>query len=154
MLSWLTENWFNLFTVSFGSGLWFAAYSIHKDTQIRKEEVKARKVANLLAITANHREVWKIYLYRKNLERVRDSLVDPIKHPVTHAERVFVNLVVQHVNSVYYAMSDQFVVEYEGLRQDIAQFFSLPIPHEVWDRIKIYQNNEFVAFVESCRNWK
>ena len=150
MSAWLTENWLNIVTVVFGSGLWFTAYSIHKDTQIRKEEVKARKVANLLAITANHREVWKIFLYRKNLERVRDSSADIVKHPITHAERVFVNLVIQHVNSVYYAMSNQFVVEYEGLRRDIAQFFSLPIPKSVWNKIKQFQNEDFVKFVDDA----
>ena len=151
---WASQNWLNVFTICFGSGLWFAAFSIHKDAKIRNEEVKSRKVANLLAVTASHREVWKIFLYLKELERVRDNSADTAKQPITPAERVFVNLVIQHVNSVYYAMSDQFIVEYEGLRRDIAQFFSLPIPHEVWDKVKIYQNSDFVTFVESCRNWK
>jgi hypothetical protein len=32
---------------------------------------------------------------------------------------------IQHINSVYYAMSDQLVVKYEGLRLDIAHFFSI-----------------------------
>jgi hypothetical protein len=67
---------------------------------------------------------------------------------------VFVNLVIQHINSVYYAMSDQLVVKYEGLRRDIAQFFSLPIPQAVWDRMKVFQNDALVRFIEECRNWK
>ncbi len=63
-------------------------------------------------------------------------------------------MVIQHLNTVYYAMNDQLVVKVEGLRRDIAQFFSLPIPREVWEKIKVLQNDDFVAFVESCRNWK
>jgi len=42
----------------------------------------------------------------------------------------------------------------EGLRRDVAQFFALPITREVWGKIKVLQNDEFVAFVESCQNWK
>ena len=51
-------------------------------------------------------------------------------------------------------MSDQLVVKVEGLRRDVAQFFSLPITREVWEKIKVLQNDDFVTFVESCRNWK
>jgi hypothetical protein len=145
---WLANNSFNLLSTAAGvGGLWFAAFSIH-------EEAKARRVANLLAITANHREIWNIFLNNKELARVRNSLADTAKQPITDAERVFVNLVIQHINSVYRAMNDQLVVKVEGLRRDIAQFFSLPIPREIWEKIKVLQNDDFAAFVESCRNWK
>jgi hypothetical protein len=40
------------------------------------------------------------------------------------------------------------------LRRDVAQFFSLPIPRAVWEKTKVTQNDDFVAFVESCLNWK
>jgi hypothetical protein len=63
-------------------------------------------------------------------------------------------MVIQHLSTVYYAMNDQLVIKVEGIRRDIAQFLSLPIPREVWEKIKVLQNDEFVAFVESCRNWK
>jgi hypothetical protein len=36
----------------------------------------------------------------------------------------------------------------------MAQFFALPITREVWEKIKVLQNDEFVAFVEYCLNWK
>jgi hypothetical protein len=51
-------------------------------------------------------------------------------------------------------MSDQLVVKYVGLRRDIAQFFSLPIPQAVWERMKVFQNDALVRFIEECRNWK
>jgi hypothetical protein len=149
---WISQNWFDIFTMFFGSGLWFAAFSIRKDADIRKEEVKARKVANLLAITANHREVWNKFLNNPELKRVLNPAADPIKKPVTDAEEMFVNMVMLHTNSVYYTMSDQLVVTYEGLRRDVAQFLSLPIPKAVWEKTKQFQNDDFVAFVESCRN--
>ena len=145
---WVSQNWFNLFSaIGIIAGLWFTAFSLRSET-------KTRRVANLLTITANHREIWKEFLNNPKLARVRDAAADTAKQPVTDAERVFVNLVIQHINSVYYAMSDQLVVKYEGLARDIAQFFSLPIPQAVWERMKVFQNDALVRFIEECRNWK
>ncbi len=146
--NWLAANAFNLLSaVGVIGSLCFTAISLRSET-------KTRRIANLLTITANHREVWKTFLEDKGLARVRDASADTIRYPVTDAERMFVTFVILHMSSVFYAMSDQLVVKVEGLRRDIAQFLSLPIPLEVWERIKVLQNDDFVAFVESCRNWK
>ena len=59
-----------------------------------------------------------------------------------------------HTSSVYYVMNDQLVINVEGLRGDDAQFLSLPIMREVWEKIKVLENDDCVAFVESCRDWK
>jgi hypothetical protein len=145
---WFVQNWFNFISlVVITTGLWFTAISVRSET-------KTRRVANLLTITANDREIWKVFLGDKDLARVRSATVDTIKQPITDAERVFVTFVILHMSSTFYAMSDQLVINVEGLRRDIAQFLSLPIPKEVWDKIKVLQNDDFVAFVESCRNWK
>ena len=151
MEQWLRENWFELISTILGlGGLWFTAFTIRKDTKVRKEEVKARRVANLLAITANHREIWKEFLNNfENLKRVRYATADIEKQPITEMERVFVTLVILHVNSVFYAMSDQLVIEYEGLRRDVAEFFSQPIPNAVWQGTKLLQNQDFAAFIDS-----
>jgi hypothetical protein len=141
--AWISQNWFNLFSaIGIIAGLWFTAFSLRSET-------KTRRVANLLTITANHREIWNKYLNNPELKRVLNPTADPLKRPVTDAEDLFVNMVILHTNSVYYAMSDQLVVEYEGLRRDIAQFFSLPIPKAVWNNTKLLQNQDFAAFIES-----
>jgi hypothetical protein len=152
MEQWLADNWLNIVSTVLGGGIWFSAYSIRKNAEVRQEEVKARRVANLLAITANHREIWKEYLHNEKLQRVRDAAADTIKKAVTDVEQVFVILVILHSNSVFYANKDQLVIEYEGLCQDIGEFFSLPIPKAVWLKNKLLQNQDFVAFVESSRN--
>jgi hypothetical protein len=141
---WVSQNWFNLFSaIGIIAGLWFTAFSLRSET-------KTRRIANLLTITANHREIWKEFLNNQKLERVRDPAADTAKQPVTDAERVFVNLVIQHINSVYCAMNDQLVIKVEGLRRDIAQFFSLPIPKSVWEKTKLFQNDDFAKFIESA----
>lgn len=145
---WFANNSFNLLSaVGVIGSLWFTAISLRSAT-------KTQRISNLLAITANHREVWHIFLNCQRVARVRDAKADTVKQPITHAERVFVSMVIQHINSVYCAMNEQLVVKVEGIRRDIAQFFSLPIPREVWEIVKVLQNDDFVAFVESCRNWK
>ncbi len=145
---WLANNSFNLLSaVGVIGSLWFTAISLRSET-------KTRRIANLLSITANHRELWKVYLTDKELARVRDASANTGKQPVTEAERIFVNFVIQHLSTVYYAMNDELLVKVEGMRRDIAQFLSLPIPREVWEKIKVLQNDDFVAFVEACRNWK
>ncbi|HEV2694290.1 MAG TPA: hypothetical protein VG347_15455, partial [Verrucomicrobiae bacterium] len=59
-LEWFSENWVNIVTAVSGiGGLWAAVFAIRKDAKSRKEEAKARKISNLVAITANHRELWK-----------------------------------------------------------------------------------------------
>jgi len=145
---WLANNAVELLS-AFGivGSLLIATMSFHS-------EAKTRRIANLLSITSNHRELWKAYLSDKDLTRIRDTTAKTGKQPVTEAERIFVTMVIQHLNTVYYAMNDQLVVKVEGMRRDIAQFLSLPIPREVWEKIKVLQNDDFVAFVESCRNWK
>ena len=77
-----------------------------------------------------------------------------VRQPVTREEEIFVTLVIQHLSIVYHAMRDDLTIPPEGLRRDVWQFFTLPIPGAVWEKIKILQNDAFVAYVESCRNWK
>lgn len=145
---WISDNAFNLITgIGVIAGLSFSAAS-------RRDATRNQQTANLLSITANHRELWKIYLDRRDLTRVRDHKADLGKQQVTEEERVFVNLVVQHANSVYRALNDHLLINIEGFKSDIAQFFALPIVSSVWKRIKPLQNEDFVRFVDECRRTK
>lgn len=140
---WILQNWFNLFSaIGIIASLWVAIFSLRADT-------KTRQIANLLTITANHREVWKEFQNNQKLARVCDSAADLTNQPVTDAEEIFVGTVIHHINAVFYAMSGQLVVKYEGLHRDVAQFFSLPIPKSVWKKTKQFQNSDFVNYVES-----
>jgi len=143
MAQWLVENWFNLFS-SLGiiGGLWFTAVSLRSET-------KTRRIANLLTITANYREIWKEFFHSPELTRVIDPKADVSKQPVTPQEELFVGLIISHINSVFYATNDELVVEWEGLRRDIGQFLSLPIPKAVWTKTKLLQNQDFAAFIDS-----
>ena len=147
-LRWMADNWVTaLNAVGVVGGLLFTAFSLHS-------EAKTRRVANLLTITNNHRNIWADFYRNPGLARVLDAAADITKRPVTREEEIFVNLVILHTNSVFYATKDELVVKLEGLRRDVWWFFSLPIPIAVWERAKLVQNDAFVEFVDSCRNWK
>lgn len=143
MTQWLTENWFDLFSsIGIIGGLWFTAFSLHS-------EAKTRRVANFLTITGNYREIWKEFLNQPKLARVLDASADEASQPVTAEEEIFVNMIILHISTTYYAMNDELVIKLEGSRRDIAQFFSLPIPKAVWSKTKPLQNQDFAAFIES-----
>ena len=143
MEQWLADNWFNLFsTVGIVGGLLFTAVSLHSET-------KTRRVANLLTITANYREVWKEFLRSPELARVLEPSIDLSKQPVTSAEKFFINMVISHTSSVYEALKDELLTKQDGLRQDVRFFFSLPIPNAVWTKSKLLQNEDFAAFIET-----
>jgi hypothetical protein len=140
---WISQSWFDLFSaLGIIGGLWFTAVSLHSET-------KTRRVANLLTITANYREVWKEFFRSPELLRVIEPSADVAKQPVTPAEEFFVNMVISHTSSVYEALKDELVIKQEGLRRDIALFFSLPVPKAVWTKTKLLQNQDFAAFIES-----
>lgn len=145
---WSAGIWFDFMeTVGIVGSLIFTAISL-------RSEVKTQRIANLFAVTANHLEVWKIFLNNEKMARVFDETPDLVKHPVTPMEETFVALVIAHVSSVYYAVDHQLIVNPNGLRHDVGQFLSLPVPQAVWEKIKAVQNDDFAAFVESCRQGK
>jgi len=140
---WLSQNWFNLFSsAGIIGGLWFTAISLHSET-------KTRRIANLLTITANYREVWKEFFRSPELARVIDPVANVAKKPVTPAEDFFVSMVISHTSSVYEALKDELLTQQEGLRRDVKSFFSLPVPKAVWTKTKLLQNQDFAAFIES-----
>ena len=142
---WVFQHLFDILSaVGVVGGLFFTAFTIREDT-------KARKVTNLLEITANHRDVWQDYLTRPSLWRVTDPSANLDKKPVRPDEEIFANRVILHLSSTYEALKEELLVKQEGLRLDAQEFFSFPIPQAVWEKTKSLQNKDFVRFVEECR---
>jgi hypothetical protein len=143
---WVALNWFDLLqSLGIIGGLLFTAWSLRSET-------KTRRVNNLLAITEGHREVWTEFYRRPELKRVLADRADLVRDEITREEEIFVNLVILHLNCVFYARKTGLVFKLEGLRRDVRWFFSLPIPRMIWEKTKVLQNDDFVTFVESCRN--
>jgi hypothetical protein len=144
MGGWFAENWFNLLNgLGVVGSLLFTAVSLRSET-------KTRRIANLLSLTQNHRELWSELFDRSALGRVLDGAANLDKKSITLDEGLYVNMVIQHLGSAYEAIKSGLTIKPEGMRQDVGWFFSLPIPKAIWENIKILQNDDFVDFVEGC----
>jgi hypothetical protein len=145
-LNWLRDNWFILFqSLGIIGGLFFTAISLRVDT-------KVRRVGNLFAVTKQHREIWTALYSRPDLKRVMDASANLRAQRITDEEELFVNLLILHLATSYRAgKAGMFILPAE-LQSDISAFFSLPIPRAVWERMRIFQDKEFVSFVEGYLN--
>jgi|ERR1017187_2906104 hypothetical protein len=143
---WSAANWYSLLEAAgiIGS-LIFTAVSFRTDT-------KARRIGNLLKLTEQQRDIWGELLHRPELSRVLDPQPDLQAKPITQQEELFVGFLILHLNSAYQAIHDGMFASPEGLKTDVREFFSCPIPKAIWEKLKVFQNQKFAAFVESCRN--
>ena len=120
-LRWIIEHWLDfLQSVGIIAGLLFTVHTIRTDA-------KGRRIANLIAFTQQNRDIWERMYERPELARVFESEVDLDRAPVTN-EDMFVSL--------------------SGLQKDIRMSFARPVLRAVWDEIKEFQDDDFVAFVE------
>ena len=116
-----------------------------------RRDVQSRRVENLINLTHHHHEIWKEHYRDPELKRILDPSANLEEQPITFAERLFVTLVVTHLETFFYAKRNDLLVGLDGAPVDVGQFFLLPIPYAVWDKVKHYRKRDFVEFVESAR---
>jgi len=140
---WVGQNWLALVqTAALFTGLLFTGIAVMLDA-------RARRVGNLIQLTQQHRDLWERLYTQSELARILDPAADAVKSPVTVEEETFVIFLILHLNNTYYATRAGFYQKMHGLRKDIERFFSLPIPHAVWEKVKDLQDESFVRFVDT-----
>jgi hypothetical protein len=143
--NWIAQNWFAVVqTGAMTGGLLLAACALWLDA-------RARRVSNLIRLTEQHRDLWERMFVQPELARILDPAANLAKSPVTAQEEQFVIFIILHLSNTYYATQAGFFQRPSGLGKDIEQFFSLPIPRTVWERVKDLQEQPFVTFVETYR---
>jgi hypothetical protein len=141
---WVSDHGFDLLeAIGIIASLTFTAVAFLRDA-------KSRRIDNLIALTAGHRDLWKELLGNPGLKRVLDPQANFSREPVTQEESVFVTLLIQHLHAAFQAMNSELTVNADRLRWDVRQFFSYPIPRTVWTMVKTAQNEGFMQFVDSC----
>jgi hypothetical protein len=139
----LTAHGLELFqTASIVVGFFFTAYAIRADS-------KERKIENLFALTAAHRELWSKLYDNPSLVRFLDGRVSVSNEPPTPEEELFVHMLILHLRASYKARRASMEFDDDAAAADIRQFFAQPIPRLVWEKSKIYQDRDFVEFVEA-----
>jgi hypothetical protein len=148
LITWLTLHWFDLLqTVGIVGGLFFTGWSLHLDTQ-------TQRAANLLNITVQHRDIWKLLYSEPQLARVLEPKLDLNKNPMTDDEARFVGFLILHLNASYQAIKAGVLMKAEGLASDIQEFFALPIPKAVWQKLRKFYDDDFVSFIEKTNEKK
>ncbi len=144
ILRWAVGHWLDILqTASILVGFFTAAYTIWTNT-------KERKIGNLFALTTAHREIWSRLHEQKELSRVLSPSVNLRVEPVTLEEELFVHTLILHVRTAFKARELGMQFDDDAVAADIRQFFNRPIPRAVWDRSKVFQDRQFVAFVDRC----
>ncbi len=115
-----------------------------------RRDTRSRHVANLITLTAQHRDIWERFYENGHLTRIRDPKADLKKQPVTPEESLFVNLIILHLNCWYQAIKYDAVSRPERVDTDAGTFFSLPVPLHVWQLQKQYQNADFARFLNDA----
>lgn len=144
--SWITEHWFELLQIiALPGGLLYTGFAIHADA-------KAKRVANLLTITQQHRDIWMLLFTHPELTRVLHKNLNLKVNPVTDKEERFLRFLILHLNASYQAIKSGVFDEPLGLKKDITTFFALPIPLMAWKGIREYCDQDFVQFVDGLQN--
>lgn len=115
-----------------------------------REDSRSRQITNLIQITEGYRELWSQMYSNPELARVISSEVDLHKSPITPEEDRFVRSLINHLSVSFQASQVQLFMAPENLRDDVSEFFNLPIPHAVWLGARSYQDRRFADFVDCC----
>jgi hypothetical protein len=144
VLHWLAEHWLDLAqTVGIIGGLVFTAHALRRDE-------KARAITNTITVNEQYSHIWHEFYECPELARILKKDVDLNRQPVSNDEALFVKTLLLHLDVVRRTMEAGIFVKIQGLQKDIRDFFTLPIPKSVWEKIKPFQDRDFVIFVESC----
>ena len=142
--SWLSENWFEVIqTAGVVGGLLFTAYTVRKDE-------RARRITNLIALGDQYGRIWQEFYARPMLSRVLRGDVDLTKETISDDEHLFVKMLILHLDAVRQTTKAGVFVKMHGVRKDVQEFFSYPIPKAIWEKIKPFQDEDFVLFVDDC----
>jgi hypothetical protein len=139
--SWLATNWFTAVqTLGIISSILFTAH------QLRRSH-KLTQLSHMLEITKAHREIWGKMLDKPELARILDPKAN-LTEPINPQERKLVTFVILHLQCAFELSKHNEIVPIEGLKQDVSEFFSLPIPQKVWNELSRLQNSALMDFVE------
>lgn len=140
VLHWVDSNFNVIQTIGILGSLWLAVIAAHR-------EARAKEGENLLTIAEQHRVLWSEACNRKDLARVF-HLDANLARPISIAEAEFLRLVIFHFHTIWLIARSGGLLTLHELALDAGDFFSLPLPREVWEETKKFRNPKFVRFVD------
>jgi len=142
MLDFLQQNWFNFIQTIFLLLGFYLAYITYKDDK------HSQQLNHLLSLNRNHQKIWNEVA--QNTKLLKSLNRKPTKKkPITTDEYYFVRQLVFHLYTTYSAIQLGQMEFNKGIENDIRDYFSRPIPRQIWKELRDYQDDEFVVFIES-----
>jgi hypothetical protein len=151
------SSWFDHFvqTVGIVFGLLLNALATNRqakasdsEAKAREREAKSREIENILTLADHHRNLWGEVSEHPELKRVFEENADAVKNPPTVLEEVFINKAFAQYLTGWRIVDAGGLTTQEELEADMRWFFTLPLPHKVWEKNKGFKNQQFVEFVE------
>ncbi len=144
MTAWLHDNWFSLLqSVGIGGSLLFTAFALRKDLQ-------AKRVSEYLTLASQHRRLWSNLHRRPGLAHVLKPARDLAGQPVTNEEWQFLELVFVHFHTGWLLAREGSLTPMPVLAADAGEFFQLPAPAHVWEKVKTAKEPDFVRFIDDA----
>jgi hypothetical protein len=142
-MHWLAANWFNVVqTAALIATLAVAASAL-------RSSGRATKGSNTLTLAANNRQIWSQLTADPKLQSVLRTTMTP-NEDVSYEEYRFVVQVIHHTVTGFELARMGGINPVEGARRDAYHFMNLPVFRTVWEQNKIYQNADFVNFIDGC----
>jgi len=113
-----------------------------------RADAKNHLISNLLALDERHRALWSEVKQRPELKRILAERVDLVAQPLAPEEDVSMWQIVQQFETGWRIEKILNRGELKALGRDAATFFTLPLPHAVWEKTKAFRNPKFVKFVD------
>jgi len=120
-------------------GFYLAAKSYQDDD-------RSRQVGHLLQLGESYRKIKETLIEKPELASIFNTKKDASK--ITTIERNYIQQVIMQMYSVYIATKLGQFDSFEGIENDIRRYLSFPLPNQVWEEVKIFQDREFVAYID------
>ena len=115
---------------------------------ILRLEARSRKINHLLSLQQSRREVWNPILAHPELDRIFLKDIDLEFNPITPKEKIVIKQAISYLHTLFKAAQHKEIPSPQGLEKDIKQFFSLPIPKAIWEEVRMFQEDDFLVFIE------
>jgi len=107
---------------------------------------RSARASTLLSLTASHREIWRQFASKPELQHALDWDAEP--EEISDDEQAWLRELILHISASFEAERLGALPRLEGLDADIRQLLAKPLPHAVWRQLRPYQNKAFVRYVE------
>ena len=135
-------SWFqnNITAIGVIGSLWIGIWTGQQALEKGKRE-------SLEKAAERHDELWTRMAEEESLHRILKLEVDLPAKPPTIEEEEFVNLVIVLYLTTWRNAKTGGIITLKELALDAGGFFSLPLPHAVWEKTKLTRNPKFVRFI-------